>query len=147
MAWRKRTSFWLVFDSETLELIRIRPMDRKGKVFKSPGDSPVADSALVTVIKAKDEASLRRDYDFKSIPLDLHADREAQRELFEEVIESLVDPEERRAMQLCISRKSPKHTIAETAAELGREEALVRVALDKVYRGVTLRRIERQSRI
>ena len=122
-------------------------MDRKGKVFKSPGDSPVADSALVTVIKAKDEASLRRDYDFKSIPLVLHADREAQRELFEEVIESLVDPEERRAMQLCISRKSPKHTIAETAAELGREEALVRVALDKVYRGVTLRRIERQSRI
>lgn len=122
MAWRKRTSFWLAFDPETPELIRIRAMDRKGKVLESPGDSPVAGSGLVTVIKAKDEASLRRDYDF----------------------ESLADPEDRRAMQLCMSRKSP-NTRSETAAEMGREEAFVRVALDKVYREVTLRRIERQS--
>jgi hypothetical protein len=122
-------------------------MDQKGKVLESPGDSPVADSALVTVIEAKDEASLRRDYDFKSIPLVLQAEREALRERLEEAIESLADPEERVAMQLCLSQKSPKHTIAETAAELARDEGFVRVALDNVFREVTLRRIERWTRI
>jgi hypothetical protein len=94
-------------------------MDRKGKVLESPGDSPVAVSALVTVIEAKDEASVRRDYDFKSIPLVLQAEREALQERLEGAIESLADGEERRAMQLCLSQKSPKHTIAETAVRVG----------------------------
>jgi hypothetical protein len=93
----------------------------------------------VTVIEAKDEASLRRDYDFKSIPLVLQARREAWWERVEEAIESLADRKERRAMQLCLSHKSPKHTIAETAAEIGRDEGFVRVALDNVFREVTLR--------
>jgi len=115
--------------------------------LESPGDSPVADSALVNVIEAKDEASLRRDYDFKSIPLVLQAEREALQERLEEAIESLADAEERRAMELCLSHKRPKHTIAETAAELGCDEEVVRVALDTVFRELTLREIERSTRI
>jgi hypothetical protein len=75
-------------------------------------------------------------------PPRLAARREALWEGAEEAIESLADPEERRAMQLCLSPKGPKHTIAETAAEIGHDEEVVRVALDKVFREVALRRID-----
>jgi hypothetical protein len=53
--------------------------------------------------------------------------------MFEHVIDELPDPQERRAMQLCMSRKSPKRTIEETAAEMGCDEGLVRYALSKVF--------------
>jgi hypothetical protein len=74
MIWRKRISFWLEFDPETLLLMRLRPMDRRGKILASPGDPPFKAGTLVTVIKAKDEAGLRRDYDFKGLALVLRAE-------------------------------------------------------------------------
>jgi hypothetical protein len=43
-------------------------MDRRGKVLRAPDDAPFESGTLVRVIEANDEASLRRDYDFKSIP-------------------------------------------------------------------------------
>ena len=140
-------SFMLEFDPDTLELLRLRAMDPKRGVLTSPSDPAVPSGALITVIKAKDEASLRRHSDFKGIALVSRAETEAMWEMFEHVIDTLPDPQERRAMQLCLSRKSPKHTVEETAAEMGCDEGLVCWALSNVYMGVARRESQLQASI
>jgi hypothetical protein len=66
-------------------------MDRRGKILASPGDPPFKAGTLVTTIKAKDEAGLRRDYDFKGLALVLRAEREALSRTFRLVIDGLPD--------------------------------------------------------
>jgi hypothetical protein len=144
MIWRKRISFWLEFDPETLLLMRLRPMDRRGKILASPGDPPFKAGTLVTTIKAKDEAGLRRDYDFKGLALVLRAEREALSRTFRLVIDGLPDSPARRALQLCLGGSRPRRTLTEATAEVGCDEGDVRYALSTVYMEVT-RRMRRPS--
>jgi hypothetical protein len=144
MTIRRRKPFRLEFDTETLGLLRLEALDPRG-----PGPTLVGSRfpTLVTVIRAVDEASARRDHDFKGIALVARAEREALRELFEDALERLPDREERRAMQLCMSSKSPKRTIEEAAAEMGCDVGLLSTALSHLFIEVARGEPERQISI
>jgi hypothetical protein len=144
MPWQERTSFWLEFDPETLELVLLRPMDRKGKVLRLPDDPPSRTGTLVTVIKARDEASLLRDRDFKSLALVLKAEQKALRRVFDVVIEALPESHERRALQLSRTTWGPRLTLKEAAGEVGCRYGDVSYVLSTVFMEVTRREDEFQ---
>jgi hypothetical protein len=137
--WRRprERPFWLEFDDQTLELIRLRPADRHGRLLLSSGDAPAREQALTRYVDAEDEASLRLNHSFKSIALVLEAERAARRRLFQEEIDRLPDPQERRLLQFCFSH--PNRTREEAAAEIGCDVELVGVALSHLFREVGLR--------
>jgi hypothetical protein len=95
---------------------------------------------LIKVMKAEDEQSLRRSHDLKAVALVLRARRDAMRQLFDDVIEGIPDPQERRVLQLCMSSNGPHNTMKEVAGEVGCEVGFV-CDIDHLSREAIFRRL------